>query len=400
MLQFTVFLLAYVMSQFYRAFLAVIAPDLARDLGLSATDLGTISAAWFITFALFQFPVGLALDRLGPRRTVSLTMIVAAAGAALLGQAHSTLACIGAMGLIGIGCAPVYMGALYVFGRTSPPRRFALLASWLTGLGLLGNLAAATPLAYAARTLGWRASFLAVAALTLASAALVAILIEDPPRAAQPKSAESKGLLRELAGILSMRALWPMLPMMLVSYAIVVAERGLWIGPYLADVWGLGAIDRGNVALVMGAAMSLGALAYGPLEMWLGTAKWVVLAGGIVTAATLGLLALIPVPNLATATVLLAVVGAAGISYAVLLAHARPFFPEHLLGRGMTFVNFVFIGGAGILQPISGHYVDTLKAAGLAPAGIYAHLHLAFAITLALATAIYAFASEKERPAR
>lgn len=397
MLQFTVFLLAYVMSQFYRAFLAVIAPDLARDLGLSATDLGAISAAWFITFALFQFPVGLALDRLGPRRTVALTMIAASAGAALLGQAHSTLACIGAMGLIGIGCAPVYMGALYVFGRTSPPRRFALLASWLTGLGLLGNLAAATPLAYAARTLGWRSSFLVVAAFTLVSAALVAIFIKDPPRAAQPKSAESKGLLHELAGILSMRALWPMLPMMLVSYAIVVAERGLWIGPYLADVWGLGAIERGNVALVMGAAMSLGALAYGPLEMWLGTAKWVVLAGGIVTAAALGVLALAPVPSLATATVLLAVIGAAGISYAVLLAHARPFFPEHLLGRGMTFVNFVFIGGAGLLQPISGRYVDVLKAQGLPAADVYAHLHLAFAITLALATAIYAFSSEKRR---
>lgn len=397
MLQFTVFLLAYVMSQFYRAFLAVIAPDLARDLSLTATDLGTISAAWFITFALFQFPVGLALDRLGPRRTISLTMIAAAAGAALLGEARSTLACIGAMGLIGIGCAPVYMGALYVFGRTHPPRRFALLASWLTGLGLFGNLAAATPLAYAARTLGWRASFLVVAGATLASAVLVALFIKDPPRIEQPKSSESKGLARELAGILGMRALWPMLPMMLVSYAIVVAERGLWIGPYLADVWSLDAIERGNVALAMGAAMAAGALLYGPLEMWLGTAKWVVFMGGIVTIAALAVLALMPIPNIATATALLAIIGAAGISYAVLLAHARPFFPEHLLGRGMTFANFVFIGGAGLLQVTSGLYVDALKSQGLEAEAVYSRLHLALAATFAVATVIYAFSREQRR---
>lgn len=397
MLQFTVFLSAYTLSQFFRSFLAVIAPDLTRDLHLDATQLGTISAAWFVTFALAQFPVGILLDRVGPRRTVSAIMLFASAGAALLGVADSALLCTLAMGLIGIGCSPVYMGALYYFGRTYPAHRFALLSSWLIAIGSAGNLLAATPLAFAARELGWRASFLGVAAVTLAAAVLVVLLVEDPPRAEKPKDAPKTGLLHEFGEILSMRVLWPMIPMILVSYAVVVTERGLWMGPFLADVWGLDALARGNVALVMSLAMSAGALVYGPLDHWLGTAKWVVFGGALITIAALLALALAEKPSVAVATALLSLTGGAGISYAVLMAHARPFFPEHLLGRGITFCNFLFIGGASLLQPLSGRYVDALKAQGLPAETVYSRLHLAFAVTLAVATAIYAFSREKRR---
>lgn len=397
MRQFAVFLSAYTLSQFFRSFLAVIAPDLTRDLRLDATDLGTISAAWFVTFALSQLPVGVALDRLGPRRTVSVVMLAATAGAVLLSLANSVALCVAAMGLIGIGCAPVYMGALYTFGRTYPAHRFALLSSWLIAIGAAGNLLAATPLAYAAKTLGWRASFLGVAGVTLAAAALVALLVRDPPRAEAPKTDRKTGVFRDIADIARMRLLWPLVPMLLVSYAIVVTERGLWLGPFLAEVWGLDGLARGNVALIMSLAMSTGALIYGPLDHWLGTAKWVVFGGSLVTVAALAALGLGAGSSIEGAAALLSVVGGAGISYAVLMAHARRYFPEHLLGRGITFCNFLFIGGAGLLQPLSGRYVDVLKAQGLPAEVVYARLHLAFAIVLALATAIYAFSREQRR---
>ena len=397
MLQFSIFVVACTMSQFFRSFLAVIAPDLARDLQLSSTDLGTISAAWFVTFAAAQFAIGILLDRAGPRRTVSLIMLFAAAGALLFGFASSALICAIAMGLIGIGCSPVYMGALYYFGRMYPPHRFALLSSLLISISLAGNLLGATPLAYAAKVLGWRESFMLVAGVTVASAALVAVLIKDPPRAFALDSTLKSGLLHEFGEIVRLRALWPIVPMLLVSYAIVVTERGLWMGPFLADVWGLDGMARGNVALVMSLAMSAGALAYAPLDNWLKTAKWVVFGGAVITSAALLALGLQGKPSIGVATALLSVIGAAGISYGVLMAHARRFFPEHLLGRGITLCNFLFIGGTGLLQPISGRYVDALKAQGLPADVVYSRLHLALAATLALAAAVYAFSEEKKR---
>ena len=65
------------------------------------------------------------------------------------------------MALIGIGCAPVLMASLYVFGRTYPPERFAMLSSLIIGLGSVGNLLGATPLALAVEAFGWRAAMAA-----------------------------------------------------------------------------------------------------------------------------------------------------------------------------------------------------------------------------------------------
>ncbi|HEX2509853.1 MAG TPA: MFS transporter, partial [Microvirga sp.] len=88
MLTFLVLLLAYVLSQFFRSFLAIVAGELSADLDLGAADLGAVSAIWFAAFALAQFPVGWALDRFGPRRTLALFMVLAAVGAYRLAQAQ------------------------------------------------------------------------------------------------------------------------------------------------------------------------------------------------------------------------------------------------------------------------------------------------------------------------
>jgi sugar phosphate permease len=112
MATFLVLLLAYVLSQFFRAFLAIVAADLSRDLGLDAARLGEVSAIWFATFAVAQIPVGLALDRFGPRRTMAVFMLAAVAGAALFAVATSAGMVLLAMALIGIGCSPVLMASL------------------------------------------------------------------------------------------------------------------------------------------------------------------------------------------------------------------------------------------------------------------------------------------------
>ena len=101
----------------------------SSDLALAA-----LQTAWILGFIVMQFPVGWALDALGPRRTVPVTMISAVLGAALFAWSETGLALQCAMFLIGIGCSAIYMGAVYVFGRIYPPQRFALLCSWLIGI--------------------------------------------------------------------------------------------------------------------------------------------------------------------------------------------------------------------------------------------------------------------------
>jgi predicted MFS family arabinose efflux permease len=384
---FLVLLFAYILSQFFRAFLAIVAGDLSRDLGLNAADLGAVSAIWFAVFALAQFPVGFALDRFGPRRTIAAFMTLAVAGAAWLARAQDLADCLVAMALIGAGCSPILMASMYVFGRVYAPERFAMLSSLMIGLGSVGNLIGATPLAWAVQAFSWRGAMAGIAGITAASVLLAFLALKDPPPAEGGRGSGS--IVGGLAKILRMRALWPLLPLAVVSYAVVIATRSLWIAPFFAEVHGFDVVARGNAALVMAVAMIVGALAYGPVERLLGSAKLTTLVGSILTAAAYIGLGLAGERSPAAALALVAVIGAVGMTYAILMAHARLFFPAHLLGRGVTFMNFLIIGGAGIVQWLSGLLVHAGRTAGRAPDAVFGELHLAFGAVLLMATLVY-----------
>ncbi|AWN46051.1 MFS transporter [Methylobacterium terrae] len=391
MTAFLVLLLAYTISQFDRGFLAMVAPDLGPDLGLVPSDLALLSAGWFLAFAAGQVPTGLLLDRIGPRRTVAGFMVLAALGAAVLGLARDFSGAAAAMALIGLGCAPALMGGLYLFGRVYPPERFAMLSSLLIGLGTSGDLLGSTPLALASHALGWRTILFGLALVTLATAGLVLWLIEDPPRLADtPENPVGNSVWQGFAEVARMRALWSIFPVVFVSYAVVIATRSLWVGSYLGSVHGLDALQRGNGTLAMSAAMAAGAIGYGPLERLIRDPKRTALAGCLVTGLALAGLGLFGAGSTALAVAALALIGAAGLSYGILMAHARRFFPAHLLGRGVAFMNIVFMGGAAAVQGLSALFA--LEAGGLSPDALYGRLFLAYGLSLLAATAVYAFA--------
>ncbi|CUH40745.1 D-galactonate transporter [Jannaschia seosinensis] len=371
--------LAYVLSQFYRAFLAVLAPDLTADIGVTAAQLGRASGIWFLVFAAMQIPVGWALDRIGPRRTASVLLAVAGGGgAALFSLATARWQIDVAMGLIGAGCAPVLMASYYIFARIYRPAVFATLAAALVGIGSTGNIAASVPLGWAADLIGWRGAMQALAGMTLAVAAGCWFTVRDP-------EAVAGGARGSLLDVLRIPAIWLIGPMLLVNYAPSAGLRGLWAGPYVAEFYGTALV--GTVTLIMGMAMVAGNFAYGPLDRLLGTRKWVVLGGNMMGAAACAMLWLNPVPGLWTAAALLAAIGAFGASYAVVVAHGRAFIPPHLVGRGVTLLNLFSIGGVGLMQLASARIFET---AGGGEAGFRALFGFcALALTLGCATYLF-----------
>lgn len=372
----------YVLSQFYRAFLAVLAPDLVADLGLTAADLSRASAFWFLGFALAQLPIGWALDHFGPRRTSGWLLGGAGGGGAALFAVATTSGQVDlAMALIGVGCGPVLMASYYIFARTYRPAIFATLAGLSLGVGSLGNIAASVPLGLAAEALGWRGAMLALAVLTAATGLGCLRLVRDP-------EALPDGPRGSLIGLLRTPALWAILPMMLVNYAPAAGLRGLWAGPYIAGSYGTEHVGR--VTFLMGLAMIAGSLVYSPLDRLLGTRKWVVLGGNLICAAMLTILWLNPVPGLFASTLLLSAVGFFGMTYAVCITHGRAFIPPALMGRGVAFLNLLSVGGVGLMQLATG---PIFEAAGGGMAG-YRSLFATFALALLAGCAIYAFSRD------
>lgn len=384
---FAALLPAYIISIFFRSFLSVLATRIMADMQIGATELAAMSAAWFIVFALMQFPVGWALDVLGPRRTVLPLMLVGAVGVVLFPFARSATVGAIAMGLVGVGCSPVYMGALYVFARNHPPRSFGLLASLLIGFGSLGNLVGTTPLVLAADAFGWRETMMIVAGLYGLSFVLAAVFLKDPPRIASRSEA---GLFSGLGTIVASRVFWLFVPIVFFSYAVTVTLRGLWVAPYLEQVIGLNPVQQGDVALLMAIAMASGAFLFGWIESRWGRAKLLTIGGNLAIAAMLAGLAWTGRQPPVLAVAAFVAIGLAGFSYTILMAHARPFFPDALVGRGMTLLNFLFIGGAAAVQAGSGWLIDLGRAEGLDAAGAFARMHWVLAAALAVSTLVYA----------
>jgi MFS family permease len=397
---FATLLFAYTLSQFFRAFLAIVAVDLSRDLGLDSAQLGAVSAIWFAAFALAQFPVGYALDRYGPRRSIAYTMIAAVIGCGLMAGATGFVSALVAMAAIGIGCSAILMGSLYLFARNHAAEKFAMFSSLFIGFGALGNLLGATPLALAVELVGWRWSMIGITAITALSALLCYLLLRDPERIETQDG--SGGMIAGLVEIASLRTLWLILPITFVSYAVVIATRSLWIAPFFTQVHDYSVTATGNAALLMAITMSIGALAYGPLERIMRDTKRTAVIGSAVTAGAYLALAGFGAQSAAASVALIGLIGAAGLTYGIIMAHARLFFPKHLIGRGVTFMNFVFISGAGIIQWGSGQFIAASERAGLDAGERYATLYGAFGLLVAAALVIYLFAPARpfSRPTR
>ncbi|WP_442583523.1 MFS transporter [Mesorhizobium sp. ASY16-5R] len=384
--------IAYVLSQFYRSFLAVLTPVLGSELGVTKGDFSVASGAFFLTFAVSQFPIGVALDRIGPRRTAAVLLAVGAGGGTLLFSLATTpLMIITATGLMGIGCAPVLMASLFIFARLYSPVRFAMLTSWLVAFGTAGNVIGTAPLAYAEQAYGWRAVMVGLCLLTLLVAAALLVLVRDPDHPHNTQAGR-----RGFAGfaeLFRMRVLWAIIPLTAIAYAPSVGIRGLWAGPYLADVFSADVLQIGSVTLFMALSMVAGAFLYGPLDQFFGTRKWVAVGGTTISLMAVICLGLYPQVSVPFSTGLFVVIGLAGGSYGLLMAHARAFLPHHLIGRGVTLMNFFSIGGVGVMQFATGAVV-THNIVPDEPAVAYSALFLFIALVLAVALAIYLFSRD------
>ncbi len=382
---------AYLLSMFYRTAIAVIARMVAADLNLDQAQLGALSSAWFIAFAAMQIPVGVLLDRYGPRRTVSGLMGIAVVGAIVFATATTHTSAIAGQALIGIGCSPIFMGSLHAVSHWFARERFASLSSLVLAFATVGVLLSARPFGQLAEWIGWRYAYLLIAAATLVSMLAVLFLSRGPEGDVTDHAAASswRSAFGGVGEVLRIRALWLILPLSFAGYASLITVRGLWGGPYLQDVFGLSIGDAGNWLFAFTLAMTAGTLVYGGLERRWQHRKLLLQLGSWGTAAGLAVLALWPGHSLPVTAAGFALIAFFGATYVLLMAQGKRFLPDHLVGRGLASLNFVSFAGTGIIQAATGAIAQSTLDAGAAVAVSYGALFGLMAGLLAVATAIH-----------
>ena len=357
------------LSQFFRVSNSVIAPELSRDLALSPRQLGWAGSAFFFALFAVQVPVGMWFDRYGARRTVAALSVLATLGAIWISQATDAADLIGGRALVGVGCAASFMSAVFLCSRWFEPAKLATAMSWVFAASNIGTLAAATPLAWIAATVGWRNGFIGLAAVTVIVAVTFYVFVRDrpPDKPAPVARRESLGeIVKGLQEVWTTPGLMPVLAMHFFAYATMLTVLGVWGGPYLYDVHKLDAVQRGNVLLAMGVAQIAGILAYGPMDRLLRSRKKAVLGGAAISLALLVLLALWPKPPLGVTVVLLTAFCFFCAFGTVIVAQGRALFPDRLAGRGVTTVNMAQCLGLAVLPALVGYIVEAFGNGDLA----------------------------------
>src|SRR5689334_1625868 len=385
---------AYMSSHFFRASNVTIGLDLMRDLGIGPEALGALTGAFFFGFAAMQIPCGFFFDRFGPRLTVSCMLLIATLGGIIFTTALSWPILLGGRVLLGCGFGVMLIGSMVVISRWFPPDRFSTLTAVVLSVGLLGNLIATTPLAWASQEMGWRTVFAAAVLFTALAAIATWLVVRDAPPghpflARAPESLRQ--MLQGLLEVLGNRRLWPILALNFCSYACTFTVQGLWGGAYLREVHGLTPIQAGNVLLAAVVAYQLGMLSFGPLDRLFDTRKWLAAAGNL---AIVALLATLAIPAAAPAWLPVAAIIAIGFfsaSSTMVMTHGRGIFPDRLIGRGIATINTAVMLGVACMQTLSGLIVGSFEplASGARGGSAYRALFATLTVVLIVAIAIY-----------
>jgi MFS family permease len=346
---FVPFACGYYFSYFFRTVNAVIWPDLVRDVGVDANRLGLLTSAYFLAFAAFQLPLGVLLDRFGPRRVNASLLVVAACGALVFGTSGTLGGLIAGRALIGLGVSGCLMASMKAFTLWFPMSRFATLSGWLLAAGGLGALSASAPVEALLRLTNWRGVFDGLAALTFVAAMLIFFVV--PERDAGSTRPSVRELVGGFGTIYRDRVFWRVAGVSMTGHAAFLATQGLWVAPWLRDVAGFDRQTVAGVLFVMAILTTIGFASTGTVSDALakrGVAPLTIFKlGAIASAILMGTFAL-GVTGAAVATwgLYAFIAPIATLSYAILTQR----YDRALAGRVNTAVNLLVFVSAFAAQ--------------------------------------------------
>jgi MFS family permease len=353
---FLPFVAAYYISFLFRTINATVAGALTAEFGLGAGDIGLLTSVYYLTFAAAQLPIGILLDRYGPGQIQSAVMVAAAVGAALFGASDNFWLLLGGRALIGLGVAASMTAGLKALVLWFPGERIPLLNGLMVMLGALGALTATLPAEFLLVSVGWRALFELLAIASAGCALFIYLVVPAKPAAISATERPTAGSLKT---IYTDPRFWRLAPLSATCIGTAWALQGLWAAPWLTDVEHLERSALLQHLLFMAIALSVGALLWGVAvdrfrRRGVGPRVLLGIVATMFIAAQLALILRWPLPSHVPWIVVAAVGAGTVLSYAIL----AEYFPKSVAGRANAALNLFHIGGAFVVQYMTGLVVQ------------------------------------------
>jgi sugar phosphate permease len=372
---FLVLSLAYFFVYFHRLSLSVVADSLVADFKTTAGVMGVLGSVYFYCYAAMQLPAGLLSDSLGPRRTVTAFLILAAGGSILFGVAPTIETAIVGRILVGFGVSMVFIPTMKILSQWYFPHEFASMAGILNAVGGIGVMAATWLLARMTAAYGWRFSFELIGGITFLIVLMVWLIVRDRPQdkgwpSITALSGKAEGaaapagipLLTGVRLVLGNRHFWPLAGWFFFNCGVFFGFGGLWGGPFLMHVYGLSREAAGGVLSMIAWGMIVGSPFLGVLsdrvfksrkKPFIGCAMLLVIETGLLWRYPDGMTAVMHYLFFFVFAVCSSAIVAVGFT------STKELFPLEIAGTSVGTVNlFPFLGGA-IYMPLLGTILDS-----------------------------------------
>jgi len=356
----------------FRAVNAVLGPTLAREFGLNATELGFLTGVYFFSFGLFQIPLGMLLDRFGPRRVNGVLLVLAAIGGLAFAKAQSFETLVLARALIGLGVSACLMASIQAFVLWFPAERTGTMIALAYSMGGFGAMTASFPLDWALGHLEWRQIFIALSGVVLVLSMLFAVWV--PEHATRSRPAPLAGQLGGLRSLLHDGAFWRIALALGASQAAAVSLFTLWMTAWLRDVAGFDRAAGARALAWVSLALILGYFFFGRLADSFarrGRSPLPLFAGGV--AGALAMLALLAMGVTSGAVLLWCAFVFFGTGATVANSIATRRYPREMAGRVNTMLNTFTFTGTFLGQWATGAVLNLFPptAAGYDPKGYF-----------------------------
>ncbi|MEW6079630.1 MAG: MFS transporter [Thermodesulfobacteriota bacterium] len=376
--------LAYFFVYFHRLSLSVVADDLVRDFHTTAGVMGLMGSIYFYCYGVMQLPAGLLADSIGPRKTVTMFLLIAAAGSVLFGMAPTIGTAFAGRVMVGFGVSMVFIPTMKILSQWYRRNEFASMAGLYNGIGGLGVLAGTWLLGVMATKIGWRLSFEAIGICTLVIVLVAWLIVRDRPADmgwpaieeterldASPQPARPIPLLAGMRLVLSEKRFWPVAIWFFFDCGLFFGFGGLWGGPYLMHVYGMTRAEAGAILSMIAWGMIIGSPLMGYVsDRLLRSRKKPFIICGLCLSAEMLLLYLHPA-GLPRPVLYLAFFTFSIFSSSIVImgfTTTKELFPVSIAGTSVGAVNlFPFLGGA-VYMPLMGRILDRFPS----PDGGYA----------------------------
>jgi len=351
--------LLYFLAILHRVGIAVIAYDLIAEFNTDASLLGLMSSAYFFPYAVAQIPVGIMLDRIGIRKTVSITATIACIGSFIFATGSDLLGLSIGRALVGFGVGGFYVSSLKAVAVWFDPRKFATLGGLITSIGNIGGIVATSPLALLTMYIGWRCSFLSIFAMMVAATAIAWFAIKEDPN---PSFKSTSSIAYDLKKVFTNRDFLKILPIPFFVYGLFISFQGLWGGPFLMDVYRMDKATSGFYLMFIGIGFTLaGPIAGFISDKVIRRRKPVLLMGQLMCFTFWMALALYGSQLGPAVTILAMFLLGFGFGFVnIYMTIAKELFETNICGTALACFNTSNFIGAGFFQSFMGIVLDSI----------------------------------------